>query len=150
MAKSVHSGLFIGSGADSYKFAGSILHCARDPWYANAPPDSLQIAPNVRLMHYNEMALNMVDADHPKYFSDHMVDCGLNFISDRLAEGDALLVHCNMGLSRSPSVVFLWLFEHGFLDDDFQYAVPQFHELYKDWCPGNGIWEYLKNRCKSA
>ena len=150
MAKPVHSGLFIGSGADSYKFAGSILHCARDPWYTNAPSDSLQIAPNVRLMHYNEMALNMVDADHPKYFSDHMVDCGLNFISDRLAEGDACLVHCNEGVSRGPSMGLLWLFEHGFLSDDFRKALVEFRLLYPRYMPNTGIFEYLKVRCKSA
>ena len=33
--KMVHDGIFIGNGydADQHKFAGSVLHCAKDPWY---------------------------------------------------------------------------------------------------------------------
>lgn len=167
----VHEGLFVGNGFDTYKFAGSILHCARDPWFEAAEKRCLHPklygdygmtlggtgttykefleSPKTWIrISYNEMALNMVDADSPKYFSDGMVDAGLNFISERMSEGDPILVHCNVGLSRGPSMSFLWLFEHGFLDSDFQYAVPQFRKLYRDWNPGNGIWMYLKNRCQ--
>ena len=144
----VHDGIFIGNGydADQHKFAGSVLHCAKDPWYVQAiyvPP----IIPNVKRIKYNEMALNMIDAHLPKFFSDEMVNAGLEFITERLAE-EPILVHCNMGLSRSPSMVFLWMFEHGFLDDEFRYAMPQFKELYPSYCPANGIWQYLKTRCK--
>jgi hypothetical protein len=153
MAVQVHHGLFVGNASDLYKFSGSILHCARDPWFYEAQTKvkglvamSSGLVVSLRTC-YNEMALNMVDADHPKYFSDEMVNAGLEFISERMAEGDAVLCHCNMGLSRSPSVAFLWLYEHGFLDDDFRYALPQFKDLYPDYSPANGIWQYLKNRC---
>lgn len=162
----VHQGLFVGTGADMYKFAGSILHCARDPWYTEslnrlihpirysdygisvvATSEEWQKGLYARIS-YNEMALNMVDADNPRYFSDEMINAGLNFITERFAEGDAVLCHCNMGLSRSPSMAFLWMFEHGYLDDEFRYALPQFKKLYPDYMPGNGIWMYLKNRCE--
>lgn len=157
-------GIFVGPGADTYKFAGSILHCARDPWYTqarityklcwkNGTPDKFHLpeinqSDTVIEMSYNEMALNMVDAQSPIYFSDEMINAGQQFITDRLAAGDPVLVHCNQGISRSPSMAFLWMFEHGFLDDEFRYAVPQFRERYKDWSPGNGIWQYLKKRCE--
>lgn len=148
MAVKVHDAIFVGNASDTYKFAGSILHCARDPWFEEARnrypvyrnPFAIEIA-------YNELALNMVDAQHPKYFSDEMVNAGLDFITERLAEGDPVLCHCNMGVSRSPSMAFLWMFEHGFLDDEFRYAVPQFKDIYPSWMPANGIWQYLKNRC---
>jgi hypothetical protein len=153
----VHEGLFVGPGADTYKFAGSILHCARDPWFrlaARLPKPEFedwfraeQTGPLFVRQSYNELALNMVDAAEPRYFSDEMVNAGLEFITERLAEGDAILVHCNMGLSRSPSMAFLWMFEHGFLDDEFRHALPQFKTIYPNYCPGNGIWQYLKRRC---
>ena len=156
MGVMVHDGLFVGSGTDRYKFAGSILSCARDPWFSEAAKQvpsndwfhTEPYGPTHLLVSYNEMRLNMVDAEHPRYFSDEMVNAGLKFITDRFAEGDPVLIHCNQGISRSPSIAFLWLFEHGFLDDEFRYAVPQFHKLYKDWSPGNGIWQYLKKRCE--
>jgi hypothetical protein len=149
----VHYGLFVGSAADTYKFSGSILHCAKDPWFIQAinRPGITQnhpTNPNVIQIQYNEMALNMVDAEHPKYFSDEMVNAGLDFITERFAEGDAVLCHCNMGVSRSPSIAMLWMFEHGFLDNEFRYAVPQFKDLYKNWMPANGVWQYLKARCE--
>lgn len=158
MAVQVFPGLFVGPAADIYKFSGSILHCARDPWFAQAmslpPSESLfrdttgkRVCLWVR-MNPNEMALNMVDAADGKYFCDDLIDAGLNFITERFAETESVLVHCNMGISRSPSMAFLWMFEHGYLDDEFRYAVPQFREKYKDWCPGNGIWAYLKARCE--
>ena len=151
----VHEGLFVGPGADTYKFAGSILHCARDPWFVEACKSFVMpISYTFPSCHntvvqpcYNEMALNMVDAAEPHYFSDEMVNAGLEFITERLAEGDAILVHCNMGLSRSPSMAFLGMFEHGFLDDEFRHALPQFKTIYPNYCPGNGIWQYLKRRC---
>lgn len=173
MSRMLHDGLFVGNAADTYRFAGSILHCARDPWFVLAQErllhpqkyddysivisgsgenykEFLKSGQNVARIKYNEMALNMVDAENPRYFSDEMINAGLDFITERLAEGDPVLVHCNAGLSRSPSIAFLWMFEHGWLDDDFRYAVPQFKNLYPDYMPGNGIWEYLKHRCDTS
>ena len=151
----VHDGLFVGPGADTYKFAGSILHCARDPWFVEACKSFVMpISYTFPSCHntvvqpcYNEMALNMVDAQHPKYFSDEMINAGLDFITERLAEGDAVLVHCQEGISRSPSLTMLWLFEHGFLSDDFKNACVEFKELYPPWKPNHGIFEYMRRRC---
>ena len=104
MAVLVHDGIFVGNGSDIYRFAGSVLHCARDPWFteelarnehqwkygASYYGEWLPRAHGTVLQPaYNEMALNMVDAEHPKYFSDEMVNAGLEFITERLAEGDA-------------------------------------------------------------
>ena len=163
MATQVYDGLFVGNGYDTYKFAGSILHCAKNPWFDDAaanirllensaPPIERGIFPslvngNVILVEYNEMALNMVDVADPSYFSHEMVNSGLQFISDRMADGDPVLVHCVAGMSRSPSMAFLWLFEHGFLDDDYETACEDFQDLYPDWFPGAGILGYLDKRC---
>jgi len=144
----VHEGLFVGPASSVYKFAGSILHCARDPWFEDVKDRAA--GKNWVRIKYNELALNMVDANSPMYFPDDMINAGLEFITERFAEGDPVLVHCNMGLSRSPSIAFLWMFEHGFLDDEFRYALPQFKDLYPDYCPGNGIWSYLKRRCNDG
>jgi hypothetical protein len=163
MAIMVHDGIFVGPETDVYKFAGSILHCNRD-WFDKAAaniqllenlgdprPETAYprlVNGNVALIDYNEMALNMVDADRIKYFGDEMANAGLDFITERLAEGDPILVHCQMGISRSPSMAFLWMFEHGFLDDEYRYAKEQFREIYRDWMPGNGIRAYLDKRCQ--
>ena len=154
MAVMVHHGLFVGSAADTYKFSGSILHCARDPWFVNAANNAKICKTNpqpecngtVIRMAYNEMSLNLVDSSNVKYFNDVTIDPGLNFITHRMSEGDAVLVHCNLGISRSPSIALLWMWEHGYLDKEFRYALPQFKELYPAYQPGNGVWQYLKAR----
>ena len=160
MAVMVHEGLFIGNGGDTYGFQGSVLHCAKDPWFTDAAKEWLHrqydekyggplpgTHGTVIRQSYREMALNLVDAEHPRYFQDLTINAGLDFITERFAEGDPVLVHCNMGASRSPSIAFLWMWEHGFLDDEFRYALPQFKKLYPSYSPGNGIWHYLKARC---
>ena len=155
----VHYGLFVGPASSAPSFSGSsVLRCAKEPWFVEAKalaarsiyPDRVKFSAggNAALINPNHMVLNMVDAESPRYFPDEMVNAGLDFITERFAAGDAVLVHCNMGISRSPSMAMLWMFEHGFLDDEFRYAVPQFKKLYKDWMPGNGIWQYLKARCE--
>lgn len=155
MAVMVHHGLFVGGGYDVPRFAGSVLHCARDPWFKDAQEfrgaifgrtsEGIKISARIS---YNEMALNMVDARTPDYFPDEMIDAGLNFITERMAEGDPVLVHCNQGLSRGPSMAFLWMWEHGFLENEFRYALPQYRTLYPDYSPGNGVFQYLKARCE--
>ena len=150
MAVMVHHGLFVGSAADTYKFSGSILHCAKEPWFVEAKekgfvPLSESYNTVIRIA-YNEMSLNLVDAADKKYFNDVTINPGLEFISERMAEGDAVLVHCNLGISRSPSIALLWMWEHGYLDKEFRYALPQFKELYPAYQPGNGVWQYLKAR----
>ena len=150
MAVMVHHGLFVGSAADTYKFSGSILHCAKEPWFVEAKERGLvplrESYNTVIRIAYNEMSLNLVDAADKKYFNDVTINPGLEFISERMAEGDAVLVHCNLGISRSPSIALLWMWEHGYLDKEFRYALPQFKELYPAYQPGNGVWQYLKAR----
>lgn len=161
MAVMVHHGLFVGSAADTYKFSGSILHCAKEPWFTDAYRRHQQkmyddrygvpFASNTVIrIGYNEMALNLVDAVHHKYFNDITIDPGLEFITERMSEGDAVLVHCNMGVSRSPSIALLWMWEHGYLDPEFRYALPQFKKLYPAYQPGNGFWHYLKARIERS
>lgn len=155
MAVMVHEGLFVGNARDVYGFNGSVLHCAKDPWYVEAENALLSSVrgfrpfPNVIRINYNTMALNLVDADSPKYFSDEVVNAGLNFITERLAE-EPVLCHCNQGLSRGPSMAFLWMHENGFLEKEFRYALPQFRELYPDFAPSNGVFGYLKNRIEKG
>lgn len=150
MAVMVHHGLFVGGGYDAPRFAGSVLHCARDPWFVDAKQAGFPTMPDTRdtviCIKYNEMALNLVDAADPRYFWDCTINTGLQFITDRMAAGDPILVHCNAGVSRSPSIALLWMWEHGFLDKEFQYVTAQFRNLYRDYMPGNGVYLYLKNR----
>jgi predicted protein tyrosine phosphatase len=53
--------------------------------------------------------LNLVDVDNPDYIAKEIVDATLAFIGEGLKSGERVLVHCNQGESRSPSIGLLYL-----------------------------------------
>lgn len=92
----------------------------------------------------NEIALNIVDADRPEFFADSMINSALDFIDAKLKLGMKVLVHCNQGLSRSPSIAMLYMKKD--LSNKFEEAEKQFKNIYPNYLPKNGIREYCKNR----
>lgn len=93
------------------------------------------------------LILNMIDAPDPKFFSDKMVEAGLRFIKDELASGKNVLVHCNQGMSRSPSMALLHLRRTGhpqFSKLSFEQAEDAFSKIYPDYSPALGIRGYLQ------
>lgn len=91
------------------------------------------------------LILNMVDAPKAGFFADKMIDEAINFINTGLTISD-VLVHCNQGLSRSPSLAMLYLrrMTDELADMDFEAAEDVFRGLYPQYDPGKGIREYVK------
>ncbi|SFN99512.1 dual specificity protein phosphatase family protein [Salegentibacter flavus] len=93
----------------------------------------------------NRLILNIVDTDSDKYFSNILFEKSLDFIEYSQKKGNKILIHCNQGLSRSPSIGLLYLAvnnkisNHSFLD-----AEKDFVELYPDYAP-KGIKSFLAN-----
>ncbi len=55
------------------------------------------------------LILNMVDAKDPELFSKEMIDAALDFMDETLSRGLKVLVHCDRGESRSPSIALLYV-----------------------------------------
>lgn len=91
----------------------------------------------------NHLFLNMVDAPVeflPK-FANPMFKEAMNFITAK-----KILIHCNQGLSRSPSIGMLYLATKNIIPDgDYESAANAFIAIYPDFSPGNGIKQYMKN-----
>ena len=128
---SIHPAICIGSDTDAhilYQFQRSaghhwrrtpapgwaIVHAAKSPWHRDmvgyqeraAPPGPEQyVARRDR-----RMALNLVDMDRqdPKLILP-VLNQASDFITEMVDEGLSVLVHCNMGLSRSPATVLWWM-----------------------------------------
>jgi len=143
----VKPNLFVGNQADCLNFNGAICHCNKDPHHRAfvgytgraLPKDHPEYLYAVR---GNEIALNMVDVDNPIYFSESMVNAALDFIRGSLINGLRVLVHCNQGESRGPSVAMLSMRNE--LPDSFEEAEVEFRKLYPAYNPKNGIREYLR------
>lgn len=90
--------------------------------------------------------LNMVDARDAKFFSWKLFDKALDFLDDEIEDGRDVLIVCNKGESRSPSIALLYMLHIGYFSDMevFYDIVEKFkREYYKEHEPNTGIYEAI-------
>jgi len=147
--KKVIEDLFIGTVADYEQCKNendfNFLACCKEPMHRKVvgyagrgcPKDNEEY-----LFAYrdNLLALNMVDANDSIFFSKEMIDEALYFIDNN----GKVLVFCNKGESRSPSVVFLYLASIGkYENKTYEEAKEMFKLLYPDFNPSKGINDFI-------
>lgn len=90
---------------------------------------------------------NLIDADSMEYIPDAIIERSLKFIADEIADGRNVLVVCNNGVSRSPSIALMYLIKAGYFDlcATFEDAVKRFKEKYPMYSPNKGMYEYTKS-----
>jgi len=93
----------------------------------------------------NLMALNMIDVPDPELMPEEMLLEGIDFINERMNAGDKVLVACNQGISRSPTVAMLFLRTIGELDQPFNRARKIFDTLYPRHDPGAAVEFHARN-----
>ena len=73
----------------------------------------------------------------------------LYFMRHALAHGRQILISCNKGVSRSPTIALLYMAKvlHS-LPDDPQEARKEFTKIYKFYNPG-GIWQFVSENWKN-
>lgn len=143
----VMQNLFVGSQNDCKGFDGAIVHCCKEPYHRQMVGYAKRALPKdhpnyLWIIKGNEMALNIIDADKPEFFAESMINTALEFIKIKLYDDFKVLVHCNQGQSRSPSIAMLYM-EYR-LPDDFTEAEEKFKQIYPEYSPKNGIREYVK------
>lgn len=149
----VHDRLYVGDDTDCRTGDDdwSIVHackfnCHRNAvGYTNSPPRSSP--------HYlskeegSDLYLNMIDPEKP-LFKMEMFEDFFSFAVPRWKDGsDRLLIHCNQGRSRSPSLALLLLASHTdeVPSDSFETARREFEDLYPGYRPSRGIVTFLQN-----
>lgn len=91
-----------------------------------------------------DLYLNIIDPPIP-LFQLETFRLAMGFIEKRLPDGD-VMVHCNEGRSRAPSIVLLWLAKAGELPKtSYQLAATTFRArgLTIPYRPGEGISKFL-------
>lgn len=87
--------------------------------------------------------LNMVDADTGKYFSNILFEKSLEFIASNIKNDKKVLIHCNQGYSRSPSIGLLYLAINGKIrNKNYKEAKEDFLKIYPEYSP-KGVQEFL-------
>jgi hypothetical protein len=105
----------------------------------------------------NRLALNIVDAPKPEFFDKVMIDKALDFIDEKLKAGMKVLVHCNQGESRSPSIALLYVLSRGIKStgeylrdgDTLEDCEAEFMKVYPEYNPGAGIRGFMKEHWQS-
>ncbi len=159
--------LFVGGAADlvhvddgngGVKGGWYVITAARDPWHRQALGYTTRGAPKddpeyLIAMRPNRMLLNLVDAADPAFIRDEIIDAAQAAIDVALAEGKRVLVHCNEGKSRAPTIAMLWMFrheaKHGMLPvgaaDPIADMLRSWMRIYPDYAPADGMRLYAQH-----
>ncbi len=154
--KEVYPNLFVGSQIDYEEIVAGqegwmVLHACKEPYHRQALGYSGRAAPRDNPEYLvarrgNRLILNMVDVDNPDFFDKGMIDAGLNFIDEALQNHKKILIHCNLGESRSPSIALLYMASRlGVLPcESLQIAEIEFKKKYPEFNPKPGILGFLE------
>lgn len=154
----IFNNIFIGSEQDYYATQGepnwAILHCCKNPFHCqfvgyrgNLPPNH----PDYALKRINnEMALNLVDMDKfsANYleFNKYMFETAFLFLDEYRNIGCKLLIHCNQGESRGPTIGMLYAARLGLFNyANFDSTVQAFRTVYPFYNPKVNIYLTAKN-----
>lgn len=137
--------------ADGPKAGWAVVHACKEPYHRQALGYTGRGAPKdnpeyLFAFRENRLCLNLVDVDNADYVSATLMDVALLFIKANLAEGKKVLVHCNQGQSRGPSIALLYLAANGdprFRNVDPVVAMSDFGEVYQPYQPAPGMAGYL-------
>lgn len=99
-------------------------------------------------LHYeveNKLYLNIVDSHRPLFFLDTF-EIFLDFAEKIINSGDKVIIHCNEGRSRSPSLALLLMSKRLDLlpNDSYKSAYTKFMK-YFPYNPSRGIYLFLNN-----
>ncbi|MFP4057716.1 MAG: dual specificity protein phosphatase family protein [Candidatus Brocadiia bacterium] len=157
----IHPRLFVGSRWDyeaqvAFEEGWYVVHAAKEPYHRQAvgydgpepPPDHpehLVARRGARLM------LNLRDHVLPVQLPTELFDAAVDFIHEGLSSGHRVLVHCEVGVSRSPTVGLLYLtaftdvLDAGSLDE----AMDRYLALYPDFSPGPALRRFLRDHWRA-
>ena len=101
---------------------------------------------------HNNLFLNIVDMDIEllSKYTDPLMKSALNFIRNHITV-EKVLVHCNQGRSRSPSICLVYLAQNGIISNkSYIDAKAEFIKIYPFYSPSNGIELYLRRNWDSV
>lgn len=152
--KQIAPNVWVGSQADfesldQYGTEWPIVHACKEPHHRKMVGYTGRAAPDgperLWARRENRMALNLIDADDPKYVTRALIDTAIAFMDEQVAAlqpPHQLLCHCNQGESRAPTLALLWLAPT--LSPVFEEAEAKFRGIYPDYSPKAGIREFAR------
>lgn len=131
-----------------------IIHACKEPYHREALGYSGRAASKAHpeyliAQRENRLILNLIDADDPAYIPKEIMDSAVAAIALNILN-KKVLVHCNQGMSRSPTIALLYLLKH--TDElnsiDLSIALEKFKTLYPTYTPSNGVAGFVEKYWK--
>lgn len=149
----VHDRLFVGGERDCFteKEGWAVVHACKSPCHQFAVGYRGSLKPDHP--HYlvcergDNLFLNIIDPPVPLFRPDTFTSF-LQFAGDRWNQGLNVLIHCNQGESRAPTLALLLMAKTlGVLPStSYAEAKKQFVDLYPAYAPGRGIQTFLADQ----
>jgi hypothetical protein len=148
----VHDRLFVGSEMDCQQASPGwcVVHACKSPCHQRAVGyrGSLQSDhPNYLVLEQgNHLYLNMIDPPVPLFKQETFVTF-LGIAHREWLAGKNVLVHCNQGESRAPTLALLLMAKRlkAIPGESYQVAATSFSQLFPSYNPGQGIQSFMNN-----
>ena len=148
----VSTNLFIGSEVNCSFEAlkdRATVHACKNPCHArvlNYRGSLPQTHPNYLVLEWElDLYLNMVDMDRElsPVYTNPIVQAAMSFIDKNITDRP-VVIHCNQGMSRAPSIALLYMARtKAIKNDSFEDAVRDFRSTYPAYQPARGISLYM-------
>lgn len=150
--REVHERVHVGRELDCFRRereGWSVVHACKDPCHRRAVGYSgRSLASNhanyLILELGSHLYMNLVDPDRPLFMPQSFASFR-EFARTHYASGRNLLIHCNQGGSRAPSLALLFLAKDMdvLTNDSYAAARREYEDLDPLYRPGAGIEAYL-------
>lgn len=146
----VQDGLYVGNEADCRVGDDecAVVHACKSPCHQKAVGYRGSLSrdhPHYLVLEQGtDLDLNLVDPPIPLFMAPSFTSF-LAFARVQLEEGRKILIHCNQGESRAPSLALLLLAKlvDSVSNESYGAAKAEFEALFIGYNPGMGIQKYL-------
>jgi hypothetical protein len=128
----------------------AVVHACKSPCHQRAIGYTKSLPashPNyLVLIEGQNLFMNIIDPPIPLFMPESFANF-LDFSEREWLSGRKLLIHCNKGESRAPSLALLFLAKcrAALSNDSYLSARAEFEQLYPEYNPGKGIQMYLSD-----
>lgn len=139
----IYDNLYVGGDEDCMEFEGAIVHACQSCFVRGVHGN---IGDKKVFENNNDLYLNLLDISSLSFdYAFPMIKRSIEFIDEHIKD-KPVLVHCNFGMSRSPSIALLYMARKGYIKNgSFKEALKDFHDIYPYYSPGMGMYRYFDN-----
>lgn len=151
--REVGSGLFVGTEQDCFRDPRddwAVVHACKHPCHARAVGYRGSLSSNhpdyLLRQEDRHLYMNLIDPEAPLFMEESFIGFR-SFASEYDTADTKILIHCNQGRSRAPSLALLFLAkERGDIPDgSYEAAGRAYENLDPSYAPGTGIQKFFRD-----